>query len=743
MSHSLRKILLTTAAISLTALPALAHAQSSVDALTDEIVIVSTKKKNAENVQDVPLAVSAYGDAQLEALKVRNLESLAYSMPNVSLDQIGTAKGIANFQIRGLGINSSIPSVDPTVGVFVDGVYLGVNNGVVLDNFDLDSIEVLRGPQGILFGRNVTGGAVVINTKNPSSEFGGEVKVAVETGLNKYVQGYVTGPLGDRIAGKLAVYYNEDDGWFKNYLGGPTLGQPDRFEEFGASKSIIVRPSLRFDLSDNATLVAKYEHGEVDAQGPAAQNTGGLIVDYPRDSFLFSINEEGDFAADWDQVTLRTDIDVAFGDGRITNITGWRQFENTTVSDIDSTPLELFTAPTHLKQEQLSNELRYAGTLGQTDISAGIYYFQQDFGYTEIRNLLGGALNFYGGGKQDQKTYGVFAQADFPIQENTKLIVGGRFTKEEKDARIATLVLPKPACSVVENTCPYDFVQSNSWNNFSPKLAIEHTDSNGDLWYASYTKGFRAGGYNFRNTSLEPDPNDPTQLRYPPNFDEETVNAFEVGLKHTLDDNRGYLNFAVFSNQVSDMQLEGNFPDALTGVAQVIVNAGEASIFGIEAETRYRVTDSFILTGSIGWIEAKYDSLDVDLNADGNIDDIDLGLDLTRVAPLTYSIGALYERDTTFGLLTSRIGLNHRDGSAYTFNNNGQLPEADMVDGSITLLTRNDSVSISLYGKNLLDEVTIGGDTQLPPALGPAPLGGTFSPLNKGRVVGLEAKYSF
>ncbi|MFZ5617351.1 MAG: TonB-dependent receptor plug domain-containing protein, partial [Pseudomonadota bacterium] len=154
-------------ALCVAAAPQAAFAQGAAEALRDEILVTATKQADAENVQDVPLSVTAYGDEQLDALKVRDLQSLSYSAPNVQLDDIGTSRGVANFSIRGLGINSSIPSIDPTVGTFVDGVYLGINAGVVLDIFDLESIEVLRGPQGILFGRNTTGGAVLINTKKP------------------------------------------------------------------------------------------------------------------------------------------------------------------------------------------------------------------------------------------------------------------------------------------------------------------------------------------------------------------------------------------------------------------------------------------------------------------------------------------------------------------------------------------------------------------------------------------------
>ena len=146
--------------------------ESSLDNIGN-IVVTGTKTQNVENVQDVALAVTAFNEDTLEAFKVRDIQGLSFQAPNVSLDQIGTSRGTANFSIRGLGINSSIPSIDPTVGVFVDGVYLGINGGVVFDIFDVESVEILRGPQGVLFGRNVTGGAVLLNTSSPTEDFQG------------------------------------------------------------------------------------------------------------------------------------------------------------------------------------------------------------------------------------------------------------------------------------------------------------------------------------------------------------------------------------------------------------------------------------------------------------------------------------------------------------------------------------------------------------------------------------------
>ncbi len=322
--------------------------QSAIDVLTDEIIVTATKKADAENVQDIPISITAFNADTLEALQVRTLEGLTFSAPNVSLDDIGTARGGANFSIRGLGVNSSIPSIDPTVGVFVDGVYLGINSGVVFDLFDLDSVEVLRGPQGILFGRNTTGGAVLLNTGNPTDEFEYKARFAVETpaasdrgGLNTFAQGTVSGPIvEDALNGKIGLYYNNDDGYFTNLANG---------ENHGKAETIIARGALEFLPADGVSLLAKLEYFDSNGDGPSSQNRGL----FERDSFDFSIDNEGFYEQENITGSLKMDWDVGFGDGTITNIFGYRDTKAATDGDIDATPLFLFHSNTELEQDQI------------------------------------------------------------------------------------------------------------------------------------------------------------------------------------------------------------------------------------------------------------------------------------------------------------------------------------------------------------------------------------------------------
>ncbi|MGD8325659.1 MAG: TonB-dependent receptor [Sphingomonadales bacterium] len=718
-------------------LPVTAYAQSATQALLEEVVVTGTKKKDAENVQDVNAAVTALGDAQLEALKVKDLTSLSYSIPNVSLDDVGTFPGTANFSIRGLGINSSIPSIDPTVGVFVDGVYLGVNTGIISDLFDIESIEVLRGPQGVLFGRNVTGGAVLINTKKPSDELTVDAKVGIETGFRGTsptykAAGSISGPITEAISAKLAVYYNNDEGWHRRTLADGST------ESFGDSRTVIVRPALYFTPNDRFDVTLRYEHGDINGDGPAAQNhTNGLGVtnpffSAPRGTFTFSIDETGQADSSWDQFFVDANLDVDFGDGTITNIFGWRDYQLDAVTDVDATPLPLFHAPATVDQDQFSNEIRYNGTFFDIlNVTTGFYFFTQDIAYNEVREIAFGTRFFNGGGVQDQKTYGFFTQLDIDLTDRLTLNLGGRYTYEKKDVVISNLILNQTPCDVREGTCSSDFVDGDSWENLGAKVGFQWAATDDLNLYTHWTRAFRSGGYNFRNTSLQ----FPIQQ-----FDEERIDAFELGAKFKPISPRLTINTAFYLNKIDNLQRELNLSDQLTGVVQLTRNTADATIWGFEVDGQYAVTDNFLVRASVGHTDGEYDNVLFDLTGDGLINDTDLDLRIPRLAPWTYGGGFVYSQDLgDIGGLDLRFDYFHRDSSAYTDNNLGVLNNFDSITANASLTTLDGQLVLSVYGKNLLNEVQYGGDTQLPAALG----GGTFSPLAKGRVIGFEAKFKY
>lgn len=734
--------------------------RGSASALLEEVVV--TARKREEGAQDVPLSVSAYSEDQLDALKVRNLTDLAVGMPSVVLDEIGTSRGYANFSIRGIGINSSIPSIDPAVGVVIDGVYLGTNSGIVFDNFDIQSIEVLRGPQGTLFGRNVTGGAVLINTKVPTEEFEFDARVSYEFpedgGASTILQGSVSGGLTDTLSAKLAVYYNDDEGALVNEFD-------DR--DHGAYEQTIIRPVIAWRPTDTLEIIARYEYQDIENDGPSAQShingsgNPGSPYNADRDSFDFNIDEPGYGKLEIDSFNLTVNWDVA--NGTITNIFATREQENQTLADIDAQPIWIFHSDTDSSYEQWSNELRYNGLFmdDRLNLTTGVYMFESELAYDENRRLFGvltgagvPALSQEGGGYLDVESMGVFASVDYDLSDRLTLSAGVRWTKEEKDARTTNLPINNAPCYIgspngpsyapATTECAADFVDSESWSFVSPKLGFMYELTDSSRVYGSVTQGYRSGGYNLRNTEVPTGfaPDGTAIYEFGPGpFDEEEVTSWEVGYKSEW--SRGQLNVSAYFTEIADQQREVNLPSAVSGILQLIQNTADTDIMGLEVDGTFALTDNLTILASLGVIDAEYTSVRFDLNGDGVVDGADKSLELPRAPELTYSISAVYDMEIgELGYLSSRISYGYRDETFYTDNNLGFILEQEMLDIYLDFYTAGGNWTLSMYGRNLLDTVRHGGDTQLG-NIGPLPVNGTFSPLGTPATLGFEARYSF
>jgi iron complex outermembrane receptor protein len=315
---------------------------------------------------------------------------------------------------------------------------------------------------------------------------------------------------------------------------------------------------------------------------------------------------------------------------------------------------------------------------------------------------------------------------------------GARYTDEEKSAKISSLVFNiNTQCSGFENLCPFDFIDDAQFDNLSPKIGFSYDWSDASMVYGHFTEGVRSGGYNLRNTAVD------TVNFGPGPFQEETVSNFEFGFKTTFN-NGGRLSGAVFYNTIDDLQREINLSDPTAGVVQVIRNTADAEILGLELEGLFPLSDRVLLNASLGVIDPEYDTVQFDLNGDGVINGADKDLDLPRAAEVTFAIGLTLDSSLgNWGTYTSRINYAFRDESAFTDNNLGFINEQQILDAGVDFYSEDGKWQFGIFGKNLLDEVKHGGDTQLPTLLGPIPLGGTFSPLAKGRIWGADFTYNF
>lgn len=740
---------------------ATAHAQdderrTGISALTDTITVTATKKADAEDVQNVPIAVSAFGADQLDALNFEDLSTVGALTPNTTLRE-GTFSGVAFFNIRGTGTLASTPSIDPAIGVFVDGVYLGLTAGTNVDNFDVESVEILRGPQGILFGRNVTGGAALINTTRPTDDFSLKLGSSVNsgfkgTGVEYSFDGIISGPITDTLKAKVAAYYGHDEGWFENLFNG---------ENFGKEETLLLRAALEWDPSDNINSIIRFERGEYDGQGTPFQShraaNGAPGLDFDRDTADISLNFEGIQTHDWLSVSWETNIDVDFGDGQITNIFGWRDYENDICVDIDSTPLNLFNAaclenppgspPTlspggTLEQNQISNELRYFGTFGNVELTTGVYFFTQEINSADARSFFSGVARQSGGGLQDTTVFGGFVNLDTHLTDKLTVSTGVRGTYEKKSVDITSLAVPTTGaagiagfCSFITGDCPIDFSDSNDWTNFDFRIGLQYQFTDDFMGYATVSTGTRAGGYNIRVSNAA------TEIPGP--FDEETVRNYEIGFRSQPTDAL-LLNVTAFYQTSENLQRTAIRNDPVVGVLQQILNSIDARTIGIEADARYSVTDNLLLLGSIGYVDGKTTDVFEEFQGDPTNFDDEFALRLPNLAPLTSSASIVHELDLgAFGPVSTRVTYTHRDTS-YGTNNEAIFPSTDLLDFNISWRPGDsDNLEVSLFGRNVTNDIVFTSDTQLsgPPfvAFGTS----TFSGIAKGRHFGIELDYEF
>ena len=720
--------------------------------LMEEVITRSRKKTAGEEVQDVPIAMTAYSGEQLDAMQIRNIEELSFSMPNVQLDSIGTTRGTANFSIRGQGINSSIPTVDPTVGVFIDGMYLGMSHGAINDSFDLEAMEVLRGPQGVLFGRNVTGGAVVLRTRRPSHDFTFRAKVGVTDDNDQTYALSMTGSLiPDVLAGKISLYGRDDEGYFENAETGN--------DNFGEAETYIIRPAVTWTITEDLETTLIFERGE---------DRGDQAIPYVNfDSGVASIpnNRPGEFKirthtnpdapvgqfnnARWMHLISETTYDVSFGNGTFTNITAYRKVDEESDGDLDGTNITGYEFHTGAKinQDQFSEELRYAGSFmdDKLALTVGGYYFTQNISMAAYRQLDFSALGatdiprFTYGGNTDHSVYGAFFNGDYQWTDKLTVSVGARYTYEKKNIDAAIAFNPTNSLPGLDSLlggcvfepqikCAPDFIDDDNWSNVTPRVAFQYYYSDSSHVYFSWSKGFRSGGYNVRNTG-------PTQVPGP--WGEESQNTWELGLKSEWADGRVKFNVAMFLNEVEDMIREVVFNDAQNNTIQQITNTADADIQGIEMDISWLASDNLYLYMNVGYLDDEYQEVREDLNRDGIVTKADEKLTLPRLSRWTGSMGGNYDIPIDAGLISARLNYSHRTSGFFSDSNIDDLASHDELTAGLSFTTQDGKWKASLYGKNLLDQVQRVTQFTLPGGVA------AFSPIKKGRVIGVELEYQY
>lgn len=616
-----------------------AHAQSenSNDDGIGEIVV--TAQKRAENIQDVPIAISAVSSEYLESRGVTSIDGLGTVSPNVKIERAPSSKTITQIAIRGsVTINPAI-TWEPAVGLYLDGVYIAKAQGSIFDVADLERVEILRGPQGTLYGRNALAGAINLISKKPTGEAGGSVELTYGSYDYRKIKGAIDLPQMGIFSAKVSGQYVKRDGLvdvIPNPVAGVVAALPNLVNQTDTIDSASFMVQLRAELSDAITADYTYDYNKQKQRPPFAQllrvNRNGDprdIFDPGSPSFAFG----GAFFplhlyADPDRqkvasingavyersrayghaLTLTADL----GSATLKSITAYRDLAWADGLDLDGSPTPVAYTQRITDYHAFSQELQLTGTT----FSDRLNYVFGAFYFKEKAETLGPQV-FFGGGADFQSDYGshtkalaLYAQLDYDLTDALKLSLGGRYTYEKKDIRRFLRVNFDAANGIfsplVVANIPYGGVPDAKYNNFSPAVTLSYAASEDINIYARFARGFKSGGFNGETNDFGAPtaacPSGAFELCDP--YDPEKVDSYELGVKTRLADGRLIFNVAAFRDDHKDIQLS---IFRATGAASSIVrNAAAARIQGLEFEAIAKPVDGLTVNGSLALLDADY-----------------------------------------------------------------------------------------------------------------------------------------
>ncbi|KEQ53903.1 TonB-dependent receptor [Sphingobium chlorophenolicum] len=680
-----------------------------------DIVVYGQKRAAGEVAQRVPIAITAVDQRLLQATNSVSLLDVGSLAPNVQTNTTGTFPGFPNFSIRGIGLSSSIRSVDPAVNIVQDGLVLAYQAGAVLSTFDLEGIEILRGPQGVLFGRNATSGAFVLRTRRPSDEFGVRFDLSYGNFDALDVNTSVEGPLGSpNVLGKVAVLYRTNSGMFKNTnegifvpaSGNPTGAAPNhKTGHIGDIDQLIIKPTFLFKASDatRLTLFTQYQRYNDDGTVPRNFQAPPGAVSTPSQSvFGYTPTTSGydTNITEIGYVKIRAahviaELENEIGAGLLTTVAGYRKVSYDSTTNNAGTPFDGFLVPDNREDnDQYSIESRYNVTLTDgVDLTLGVFYLHSDTEVIERRRGTGATLSprIYSQGSFDQRTkaYAGFANVDWAITSALKLSLGGRYSSEKKFIDY----VPLAACTDdTFTTCiRTPLTAKKRWNNFSPRAVLSWQPAERVTVFGSFTRGFRSGNFNPRTT-------DTTGIGVGP-ADPETVSAYELGIKSDLFDRKARVNVSVFQSDYNAIQQVLTAPGA--AVVQSLLNAADSRIRGVEGEFTLRPIPELELNTNVGYLDGQYRKFDIPIPGIAD----PTNLKFIKIPKWTVYLAGTYRTEipSLNGAASLRVSYDWRSEYQTDFLNTPGLGEESYGLTHVDLTFRRDNWSASIFGRNLFN----------------------------------------
>ncbi len=676
---------------------AFAQTEAGANLVLEETVV--TARRFEENLQDTPVSVTAFSAGTLEALGVANLISVDTYTPNVSIGGgLTSGADVAVFSIRGITQPQGAIATDPAVGLYIDDVYYPRAHGALLDIIDIERIEVLRGPQGTLFGKNTSGGAIRYITKRPSDELEFEATATVGNFDRVDVSAIANIPLTDNLSGRFVFASKERGGYVTRVIDGIKTGD----EDVSATRGQLQwQPNDAWLINLAADYLKSEDNGPprdipvidpnsffpVSAMDPAF--TAGLVTP---DRFTVLGGDIPDSTA-YEAFGMTLTAEWSISDKlSIKSLSGYRSGDQQINVDWDLTPSRIFRNEEDVDFDYYSQEIQFNGLWFNDRLNwvAGLYYlnetpterrdrvfavFVPDVTQMQFRDL-------------DTESYAVFGQGTFSITEQFSLTAGVRWSEDTKDffsSEIISLAGPGVISGAGEE----------SWTSTTPRISLEYRWNEALMTYVSTAKGFKAGGFNDR---IQPGAVNSGILPYEP----ETLWTFEAGFRADWLDRRVRLNGTGFYTDYQDLQVQiVLFPPGGGPAFPFIQNAGEASVRGAEIEALALVTDSLALRGTFGWTDAQYDEL-------GGAQGVTLASEFARTPEYSYSIGGTYTYPLDTGGETAfhlDWGWKDSQRTNNTDSNSVIIDSYGLLNARFEYTAPDERWSVAVFGTNITDEV--------------------------------------
>ena len=723
----------------------------------DEVVV--TARKRAEYSQSVPIPISALNEEQLEIRNIVELTDIEKLAPNLSIQASSVNSGVLEVYMRGIGqANWAIPH-DPKIGLYTDGVYAARPQGGLVDLYDLQRVEVLRGPQGTLFGKNTTAGLINIITNQPTQETEGKIRLGAGSDSHQLIEGMFNTPLSDSLAFRFSFLTKETDGYIINSITGNDRGNEDttsfraqlKYDTDAYSANLAFS---RFDQDERAALgscrFTGPENGALSGGLGAVANIFGIYDalkancrSTTKDVSLDTSPNENN-TAEKDSITLTQIFETEVGTiESISNYSELDAFNGTWGWVMGNGPgvnfLEIHDDT--MTHEQWSQELRLSGSTENMDWVVGLYAFEEDgeatidvplFRGVNPSPLLPPALAAVAlqtkllgsetqGSITNMQNQAVFFEGTYGLSDNLDLTIGARYTEDEREyTRSSELyedasAIGMPGTFNLFYACPtmvtnaFGFATSDrctrtvEYSETTPRAILSYQQTDDVLFYASYSKGYSSGGFN----------GDVAMRRFLP----ETSDNYEFGMKGEFFDNRLRVNATAFSTTYENQQVTVGRIVNGTPIAD-LVNAQEATLEGMEFEILAQLSDSLVLTAMLATFEGEYDEFIIEdnttvTNADGSLSTLVVERDITDTGfggnddRLTWDVSLIHTYDLGDGSdIQSTIGISYHDEENYTLEDvpSSVADDYELVDARITWNLADGQTSISLWGTNLTDE---------------------------------------